>query len=64
MEDFKKWFTARALFDIVFRHALAIDGSTLVFGTTTGNLYLSENYGDGWICISSNLARVEGVAFA
>ena len=51
-------------FDIVFRHSLAIDGSTLVFGTTTGNLYLSENNGDDWECVSSNLARVEGVVFS
>lgn len=51
-------------FDIVFRHALAIDGSILVFGTTTGNLFISENYGEDWICLTSNLARVEGVTFA
>ena len=50
-------------FDIVFRHSLAVDGDTLVFGTTTGNLFLSENAGEDWVCVSSNLARVEGVVF-
>ena len=48
-------------FDIVFRHALAIQNDTLVFGTTTGNVYLSENRGDKWNCLSTNLARVECV---
>lgn len=50
-------------FDIVFRHALAIDGNTLVFGTTTGNVYLSENAGDDWIALSHHLARVDCVSF-
>ena len=50
-------------FDIVFRHALAIQGDTLVFGTTTGNVYLSDNQGDGWTCLSNNLARIDCVCF-
>ena len=50
-------------FDIVFRHSLVRKNGLLVFGTTTGNLYLSENDGDEWICLSNNLARVDYVAF-
>ena len=50
-------------FDIVFRHALAISGNTLAFGTTTGNVYLSENQGKEWICLSHHLARVNCVSF-
>ena len=50
-------------FDIVFRHALDILGDTLAFGTTTGNLFLSENGGDTWHCISNHLARVDAVRF-
>jgi ligand-binding sensor domain-containing protein len=50
-------------FDIVFRHAMAIQDNTLAFGTTTGNLFLSEDYGNSWQCISSQLARVDYVAF-
>ena len=49
-------------FDIVFRHSLDIKGDTLAFGTTTGNLYLSENQGDDWVCLSNHLARVDCVA--
>ena len=50
-------------FDIVFRHALAINDNTLAFGTTTGNLYLSENNGNDWICLSHHLARIDYVSF-
>ena len=50
-------------FDIIFRHSLDILGETLAFGTTTGNLFLSENGGDTWHCISNHLARVDAVRF-
>lgn len=49
-------------FDIVFRHSLVHQNGVLVFGTTTGNLYLSENDGEEWVCVSNNLARVDYVA--
>lgn len=50
-------------FDIVFRHSLHNTGSTLAFGTTTGNLYLSEDAGDSWYCLSHNLPRIDSVLF-
>lgn len=50
-------------FDIVFRHSFDIAGKTLAFGSTTGNLYLSEDYGDSWQHLSHSLARVECVCF-
>ena len=49
-------------FDIVLRHSLARQGKTLVFGTTGGNLYLSENDGGEWRCLTGNLARIDCVA--
>ncbi|MEM7367509.1 MAG: glycosyl hydrolase [Bacteroidota bacterium] len=48
-------------FDIVYRHALDIQGSTLAFGTTTGNVYVSEDWGDHWFCLNHNLATVNAV---
>ncbi|MEZ4954141.1 MAG: sialidase family protein [Saprospiraceae bacterium] len=51
-------------FDIVFRHSLFRKNGVMVFGTTTGNLYLSENDGETWMCISNNLARVDYVVIA
>ena len=52
-------------YDIVFRHALAVDetGETLIFGTTTGNLFVSDNGGDSWTCLSNNLPPVKVVRF-
>ncbi len=51
------------VYDIVFRHALDISDSTLAFGTTNGNLYLSSDYGESWSSISNQLARVETLQF-
>jgi len=52
-------------YDLVFRHALDIDetGSRLAFGSTTGSLWVSEDGGDSWQTISSNLPPVYAVRF-
>ena len=50
-------------FDITYRHALALTGEELVFGTTTGNLYHSANGGDQWTALSHNLPMVHSVEF-
>lgn len=51
-------------YDIVFRHALDIDptGNTLAFGSTTGNVWLSENQGDTWQTLSNHLPPVYSIA--
>ncbi len=50
-------------FDITYRHALDITEDTLAFGTTTGNLYFSENRGDEWQIISNNLPMIHSLFF-
>lgn len=50
-------------YDIVYRHALAISGDRLSFGSTTGNLYVSENRGESWQCLGSNFPPVHSVRF-
>ena len=50
-------------FDIVFRHSLDHKDGLMAFGTTNGNVYLSEDYGESWKVLSNNLARVEVVSF-
>jgi hypothetical protein len=52
-------------YDLVFRHALDVDatGERLACGSTTGSLWLSENGGDSWQTISSNLPPVYAVRF-
>lgn len=49
-------------YDIVLRHGLDIAGNTLVFGTTFGNLYVSGNEGDSWVCLNHNLPRINCVS--
>lgn len=52
-------------YDIVFRHALAGDatGERLAFGSTTGNLWISEDQGDSWTAISHSLPPIHAVCF-
>ena len=52
-------------YDIVFRHALDGDntGNCLAFGSTTGNLWLSEDQGDHWTTVSTTLPPVHAVRF-
>ena len=35
-------------YDICLRHALAVHGHSLMFGTSTGNLFVSHDGGDSW----------------
>lgn len=53
-------------FDLVYRHALAIggDGSRLAMGSTTGNLWVSEDGGETWSLVSAHLPPVYQVSFA
>lgn len=53
-------------YDLVYRHALDVDGSgeVLAFGSTTGTLWLSEDQGDHWWEISAHLPPVYCLRFA
>ncbi|VUD56368.1 hypothetical protein TDB9533_02023 [Thalassocella blandensis] len=71
-EDYGKTFTTiRAglpqedSFDLVYRHALDVssDGVILAMGSTTGNLWVSENGGDNWQNISNYLPPIYAVRF-
>lgn len=52
-------------YDLVYRHALDIDdsGDVLAFGSTTGGLWVSEDQGDSWQCLSAHLPPVNVVSF-
>ena len=50
-------------YDIVLRHALAVDGENLAFGTNAGNLFVSEDGGDSWQSISHHLPKISAVCF-
>ena len=49
------------VFDITYRHALDLSGSSLAFGTTTGNLYFSDDNAESWTAISHNLPMIYSV---
>jgi hypothetical protein len=50
----------------VFRHCLDVDGSgeRLLFGSTTGNLYASDDGGESWQMVSNHLPPIYCVRFA
>ncbi len=53
-------------YDLVYRHGLAVDetGDRLVMGSTTGSLWVSEDQGDSWQCVSTQLPPIDAVRFA
>lgn len=52
-------------YDLVYRHALDIDasGDVLAMGSTTGNLWISEDQGNNWQCLSNHLPPINVVRF-
>ncbi|MDP2310610.1 MAG: hypothetical protein Q8P18_31615 [Pseudomonadota bacterium] len=49
--------------DIVYRHALHNADGVVAFGSTTGNLYISEDGGERWITVENNLPPIYAVRF-
>jgi photosystem II stability/assembly factor-like uncharacterized protein len=50
-------------YDIVLRHGLDASGDCLCFGSTTGNVYLSEDRGETWQCLGNNFPPIYSVRF-
>jgi hypothetical protein len=53
-------------YDLVYRHGLDVDGSgdRLLVGSTTGNLWVSEDQGDSWQAVANHLPPIYCVRFA
>jgi hypothetical protein len=53
-------------YDLVYRHGLDVDGSgrRLAMGSTTGNLWISQDGGEDWSLVSAHLPPIAQVAFA
>jgi hypothetical protein len=53
-------------YHLVYRHGLDVDssGQSLVMGSTTGGLWISDNQGDSWRCAFPNLPPIYCVRFA
>lgn len=56
----------RHAYDLVWRHALAVDasGERLAFGSTTGGLWTSADGGDSWTALDARLPPIAVVRFA
>jgi photosystem II stability/assembly factor-like uncharacterized protein len=64
-ETITKGLPQQHAYDLVYRHSLDVDdaGEGLMFGSTTGSLWASQDGGDSWHTISSNLPPVYAVRF-
>lgn len=62
-EQLRTGLPQRHNYDLVFRHCMDIDstGNLLVFGSTTGNVYVSENGGAAWQKLDEHLPPVYAV---
>lgn len=52
-------------YDLIYRHGLDVDatGRRLAMGSTTGNLWTSEDGGDNWTLVGGHLPPIAQVAF-
>lgn len=62
-EQLREGLPQESAYDVVYRHALSTSGTRLAFGSTTGNLYLSEDRGESWTTVSNNLPPIYSVRF-
>jgi photosystem II stability/assembly factor-like uncharacterized protein len=62
-QSFRKGLPQDSAYDIVLRHCLDVAEDCLCFGSTTGNLYFSENRGESWQCLGNNLPPIYSVRF-
>ncbi len=62
-QQLRRGLPQKNAYDVIYRHALASRGDTLAFGTTTGNLYVSDDRGDAWCTVANNLPPVYSVRF-
>lgn len=62
-QPFRDGLPQENAYDIVLRHALDAADDCLCFGSTTGNVYLSEDRGEHWQCLGNHFPPVYSVRF-
>lgn len=65
-EAFSDGLPAAPAYDLVYRHALAVDatGTRLAMGSTTGGFWTSDDAGEHWREVSAHLPPIYHVSFA
>ena len=64
-ETLRKGLPSDPAYDLVYRHGMDIsaDGNSLVIGSTTGGLWVSDDQGDSWSACAARLPSVYAVRF-
>lgn len=62
-QSFRDGLPQNNAYDIVYRHGLDAAGDCVCFGSTTGNVYLSEDRGETWQCLGNHFPPVYSVRF-
>ncbi len=63
-KTFREGLPQEDAYDVIYRHALDVSGDRLCFGTTTGNVYTSDDRGESWRCAGNNFPPVYSARFA
>jgi hypothetical protein len=64
-EDLRQGLPQRDCYDLVYRHGLVVDptGRSLLMGSTTGNLWASDDGGEHWSAVSGHLPAIYALRF-
>ncbi len=60
---FRKGLPQEHAYDLVLRHGLDAADDCVCFGSSTGNVYLSEDRGESWTCLGHHFPPVYSVRF-
>lgn len=63
-KQLRRGLPQESAYDVVYRHALHNAGGAVAFGSTTGNLYVSDDGGEQWTTVANNLPPIYSVRFA
>jgi hypothetical protein len=63
-KQLRKGLPQEHAYDVIYRHALDNREDVVAFGSTTGNLYVSEDRGESWQSVAQNLPPIYSVRFA
>ena len=64
-ESLRGGLPQRDCYDLIYRHGLAVDadGEALLMGSTTGNLWASDDAGESWSLVAANLPPIAALRF-